>query len=502
MREVRINRFETRYRLPQSLLAESQRLDHIRSLVIEEALELALERIALPEDGELCIRRIYAPVRLRLNSPNPSLALDWSMSLSEEIERAYSSGRDSNIVFYHSRRQALMDLAIGVARGDLSRAWAWRQLGIWRAGEQAGEGEAVFELARALCAEPEMIIPALRVMAEAEVLHRVFMRLTAGQLKAIATSALSQARVSDELLEPDADEASPLNTGSGLVASSRAMRDALRVLKGSRLLRLFVSSRPLAGESDELWRAVAALAALDFEPALLRTNAAPTVVRVIARAISSAGTEVTDVTDAQEEFDERPHGGERGELSNSQAGPNKDQEPIESKVIDLTKRAFTRFGGLLFLLGVIEDLNLPEEIPAHPSLGLRGLPWVMRRLALALTGAEPYDAAVLAFAGLLPGSTLDAEDQDSPNEIEDEAVIALASRIVEQLRVRLERPDESADTLLEFVCHRRAQVVAEPGWVDVKFSLEEVSTEIRRAGLDLNPGYLPWLGLVVRFVYE
>jgi hypothetical protein len=26
--------------------------------------------------------------------------------------------------------------------------------------------------------------------------------------------------------------------------------------------------------------------------------------------------------------------------------------------------------------------------------------------------------------------------------------------------------------------------------------------EVRRAGLDLDPGWIPWLGAVVRFVYE
>ena len=41
----------------------------------------------------------------------------------------------------------------------------------------------------------------------------------------------------------------------------------------------------------------------------------------------------------------------------------------------------------------------------------------------------------------------------------------------------------------------------EPGWVDVELDLEEVSTAVRRAGLDLDPGYLPWLGVVVRFRY-
>jgi hypothetical protein len=44
--------------------------------------------------------------------------------------------------------------------------------------------------------------------------------------------------------------------------------------------------------------------------------------------------------------------------------------------------------------------------------------------------------------------------------------------------------------------------VTEPGWIELRFSLDEVSTEIRRAGLDLDPGYVPWLGVVMRFIYE
>jgi hypothetical protein len=29
-----------------------------------------------------------------------------------------------------------------------------------------------------------------------------------------------------------------------------------------------------------------------------------------------------------------------------------------------------------------------------------------------------------------------------------------------------------------------------------------VSTDIRRAALDLDPGFLPWLGVVIKFTYE
>jgi len=44
-------------------------------------------------------------------------------------------------------------------------------------------------------------------------------------------------------------------------------------------------------------------------------------------------------------------------------------------------------------------------------------------------------------------------------------------------------------------------VEAAPGWIDVLLDLDELSVEVRRAGLDLDPGYLPWLGCVVRFRY-
>jgi hypothetical protein len=35
----------------------------------------------------------------------------------------------------------------------------------------------------------------------------------------------------------------------------------------------------------------------------------------------------------------------------------------------------------------------------------------------------------------------------------------------------------------------------------VRLSLDDVSTDVRRAALDLDPGWIPWLGVVVRFAY-
>jgi len=96
-------------------------------------------------------------------------------------------------------------------------------------------------------------------------------------------------------------------------------------------------------------------------------------------------------------------------------------------------------------------------------------------------------------------------EREPPGETETVAINSLAARIVEHLSVLIDqrvewRGDRAA--LIEFVCRRRAEIVADPGWIEVRFSLDEVATEIRRAGLDLDQGYVPWLGVVVRFIYE
>lgn len=465
MQEVRIHRFETHHRLPKRALAERRRLDQVRALVLDTALELALERAGVPEEGELCIRNLFAPIRLRLSGTDASLALDWSLALAQEISRALRDGSSPNMVFYHSRRQALMDLVIRVSRGDVRRVWAWRQLGLWPSSDITNESQAVLELTHALCAEPAMVVPALRALADEGGLQHIANRLTGREWEALAFAALSASGAAHLL--PEADHA----------PSPRALRDALRVLNGSRLLRAITSSCAFLDASVEARRAVAALAVMDAEPMLLRTEGAQIVIGVIAEATRSVRVETMNFLLMEP-----------------------DEE--ETKPVDMRRRAFTRFGGLLFLLGLIEDLCLPGEIIAHPALGARPFSWVAHQLALALLTIEPNDPAALAFAGLPPDARPPSEEQEAPNEIEARATNTFAALIVERLGALLDFEDAPQTRLLEFVCCRRAEIVADPGWIDVRFSLDEVATEIRRAGLDLDPGYLSWLGVVVRFVYE
>jgi len=142
--------------------------------------------------------------------------------------------------------------------------------------------------------------------------------------------------------------------------------------------------------------------------------------------------------------------------------------------------------------------------PDDYGVGLRPVLHELGRqlLARAVPDAEPaavHDPALLAFCGLSPGS----EPPRPPDLRARERVGTVADSVVAALRERLPGPasSHSDSVLLLSVCRRHAVIQADPGWIDVDLRLDEVSVDVRRAGLDLDPGYLPWLGCVVRFRY-
>jgi hypothetical protein len=168
--------------------------------------------------------------------------------------------------------------------------------------------------------------------------------------------------------------------------------------------------------------------------------------------------------------------------------------------------AATSWGGLLFLLPIVSELGIPASVTAERGDYGTGLRPVLhelgrRLLARAAPDAGPpakHDPALLAFCGLSPGS----EPPGPPAGPAATRIGLAADSVVAALRDLLPGPRDSGDpALLLGVCRRHAVIHADPGWIDVDLRLDEVSVDVRRAGLDLDPGYLPWLGCVVRFRY-
>jgi hypothetical protein len=165
------------------------------------------------------------------------------------------------------------------------------------------------------------------------------------------------------------------------------------------------------------------------------------------------------------------------------------------------RRAHTRFGGLLYLVNLANRIGLAQRILQEGRLAQRNPRWSLHQLALALVPAVASDPAALAFAGVLPEGDPPNQDQPPASENEHAAIAQLRRGLLLALREVLDRPRDSDLELLDFVCRRRAEIVADPGWLEVRLSLDEVRTQIRSAGLDLDPGWVPWLGIVIRFVY-
>ncbi len=514
MSDVFIQKVETRYRLPRSLRAAQRRLDQLTRSVVEAACAEAIRRLGLPEESEVCLRNVFVPVSLRLDTSDKSVIDQWSAVLAEEIAESIRQGSTRRAVVYQSRRQALIDMAQSVARGDLRRRWAWQQLGLWQSQGEATERLALVELVHALCGQPEMIVPALNALAVAGELPMIARRLSQAQWESLASAVLVE-RGATYLLRQSSSALSP-----------SIAREVWRVIKRSRVLRAMASSIRFAETSESVRRAIAVIAVLDVQPALIRSKQALELIDGIAEVTSlhpqvlreevqeSPGRDSVDeawagrdsideASPARDSVDEasaqedsvRKELGKRVAHTEPPSELREDRQPL-----DLRQRGFTRFGGLLFLIPVLEDLNLPEAILDHAVLGARDFQWVLHQLALEIVDVAPNDPAALAFAGLSPTAEPPSANEEPASDVESEALRQLRETILVRLRSLLELDD--ATNLIDFVCSRRAEIVADPGWIEVKLSLDEVSAEVRRAGLDLDPGYVSWLGVVLKFIYE
>jgi hypothetical protein len=542
MDTVAIDRLDARYRLPASAVSQKERLDRILSAAAGDILEAALERAGVPVHEEICIRSVQSLARLRLSAPDSTLAAAWSLSLAEAIRR--SVGRPgADVVHYGSRHHALLDLVAGVASGDLRRAWAWRQIGLWTAGDAVEPEAAAEEAMRALAAQPQAGMAALAAAARMGALPLLLARTRPAAWQSLARAGLAAVGASAELCadggpaEPSALDAAPRFT------AGRVTDAAARIRRRSAVASAAVAIPPARLDAGRA-RALAVMAILEVEPASLRQGgsfAAALAVEVESRLLEGSSFAVPPPRDprrldaAVRHDDGRAAGGysrSDGALAGSSSAVERADRPsrvggdhlrarealrpdgatasgmpspvppeADACLPEVRRRGTTGTGGLLFLLHIVSALELPDEIAAGTELGERPLRWVLHRLALALAAVAPDDAAALTFAGLAPDAEPPSREEKEASEVELAAVDVLRARVVAALRQLLARPEDPEALLLGLVCRRRAEIVADPGWVEIRLSLDEASTEIRRAGLDLDPGWLPWLGVVMRFTY-
>jgi hypothetical protein len=550
MSALNVSRMRVRYRVPAADPNVRKRLDAVLDRVLGDALEPALVLRGVPVSEEICVRVVRAPARLRLDDGERSAADSWSAAIADAISASVSSG-GADVVRYRSRHAALADLALGVAEGRLARVWAWRRLGLWHGPEAPDARGRGAELTFALMSEPESVVAALvhvaRVGALPELMHIVAREEWVELARAALAAGGASPRIVDVAVERElaqqALDAHPAvarawSTSPATMHTSSASPPtvAAHVARTSFLARAAAGVEPIAAETAA---ALAVLAWLEADPAAVgaaSVHRAVDVVLDVARrlaprpalrqadktvdvdavdsvedAIPPTVTEEAKQTAAQEiaeqRLDDQHAPEELASLQGDEATPGLSDESItaddgaDAHDDVLPARALTSYGGLLFLLSVLDELDVPKAASRTAPLARRPLRWTLHRLALMLVPVALDDPAALAFAGLPPDAEPPGDDERQETDEERIALADIARQIEEHLVERLVQADIPRTELLDFVCRRRAEVVFDPGWLELCLPLDEVSVELRRAAIDLDPGWLPWLGVVVRFVY-
>jgi hypothetical protein len=278
--------------------------------------------------------------------------------------------------------------------------------------------------------------------------------------------------------------------------AARARTRTDEVVRRSRLAQAAVhGSRP----QHTTARALGLLALLEVDPPALERPEAAALVDALAEELAAksapAGHPEPSAEPASAEAASAPATGFEATAMDAAAGTSEPESPSPPA------RFHTRFGGLLFLLVILDELELPAHATADSRLETRPFRWTLHCLARRLQPLAEDDPAALAFAGLDPAAPPPSRGAEPPAEDELAAIDALRDEVVDRLRARLEAAGRLREDPVELVCRRRAEVVWDPGWIELRFALADVFIPLRRAGLDLDPGYVPWLGCVVRFVY-
>jgi hypothetical protein len=538
MDAIRLDSLHLRYRLPEPVLGQRPRFDRLLREGLQALLEVALEAEGISPREEICVRELHVPFRLGPDVRDEATQLAFARALAVATKEALRRGVGA--VRYVSRAEALVDLAERAPSGELERVWAWKQLGLWRPGAPPTPDAAVEEVLLALARHPSLAPHCLRALLLRRRLEALAMRGSPGAWRELALRMVLGYGVPSAVAARWLELAAPPRGASSSTPAARAAQRPAWL--------------PLASGGPGAWgtvlrrtapwprRALALAALLHAEPQRLRTAGQEegAAALVFLEGLGAASVEDPPGTvstpggrspatpaagrprltpeargaasEAALEDTEAEGGARAGELTEGERPegrpgtpstgvrlPARSRQDAPALAGDLRVRGRSAWGGLLFLLHLVEEAGAPDALGA--ALPGRSLRWALHRLGAALCGARDGDAALLAFTGLPPDARSPMLEEPPATADEDAAVQEAARGVVRRLRQRLPDEESSDERLLLALCRRRAELVVDPGWFEVHLELDEVDPRVRKAGLDLDLGFLLWLGVVVRFVY-
>jgi len=164
-------------------------------------------------------------------------------------------------------------------------------------------------------------------------------------------------------------------------------------------------------------------------------------------------------------------------------------------------RTPTRRGGLVYLFATADAAGIPDAAFADDALGEQPTGWLLFHLAQILAGADPAareDPAVRAVAGLPPHAVAPGPEPTMEQHVRLGTLADAWARATADAM----RSEEDPRKLVARICARAGVIFHDPGWIEFRLRLADVDLDVRRTGLDLDPGFVSWLGAVVVIRYE
>lgn len=462
-------------------------------MLVEEALRLT----TLPGEDQghvYCFRRLRLPL---LDETLPQR--QWSLCCSQALIAAAQAARpvgDSAAphadAVYFDDVHAPFRIAIGrLVRGEYAAEWFWR----------AATGVAAD----------------LSAPARLELLLEHWQAQPAGWI-AVAAELLpdldvSQARRFVEMLTPRTASQWLSRWGSGS-SPEPATAPAVPLRRPTERLLQDVTERH--GAKDERLLFFAALAVVEACPGIAQDSRLldAACVALDARAVEPrANVALGRWGQVRERDDVRSPVADHTPALVSPGVPDSETAALEGEHarasgVRSSRRleARTQGAGLYFMLHVLRHVGIEDAIAANPSLAATHfVARVLLRLA-ARADVDDEDPALRPLVEELADTRT--------RHVADPIVIP---RTLAALRRVRPTPDASerlwacavrrwcrkaVDLSTAEIVTRGGRIRTTPSSIDVTLPMSAVDVRIRRAGLDLDPGFVPWFGRVVHFHYH
>jgi hypothetical protein len=460
-------------------------------------LEDALRTASLPDahGSRLLLVRRLSLDRFRANAAPASLALLIEQRVSECGAKAVSAQDPSaplaSAVYFQDAVEPYINLAVRLAKQESIDAWFW-PLAVrgWNPGTPRDEAFRV--LLAGVCQTESAwagVLSLVRILLNESALSPLLVSLRRQDGPALLAlfgwsappdgqAALSRPRADRLPSAIPADWQSAagkwIRSWGGEDTRSRWLAGVLSTLAARQRGRAYTAS--ISAAMHEAKRLIETLITADQRPESVGT--------IIDFASERSGAQTATVANAGREPLQQSFNG-LDDFTQSFNGLGQGDFTI-SPLVDgpMVGTGLTSFGGLFFLIAAMRRAGLPDWLQNRHEIAQWDFPALILR-AVARRLRAPEDDPVLV--------ALDCSAQDIPAEVDAEVRIWIRT-------LRRWCRCFARIGLYSLIC-RPGRIRFTQTHIDVAFQATEADVRVRKAGLDIDPGWTPWLGRVLHFHY-